>query len=167
MSTQKTDLAGFKIFTPGEEAGVSPWVRVDQDMISGFGRVTLDPDPMHVDPEWAAENTPFGGTIAFGFLTVSLLTHFLHAAIGSASDRDHSDAGYFMNYGFDRLRLVSPVHVGKRIRGRFRTLENYKDEKGRQMVKFDCEIEIEGEDRPALVAEWLAIWISNPSEVPQ
>lgn len=168
MTTNQNSLAEFKMFKPGEEVGVSPWVQVNQEMISGFGEVTLDPDPMHVDPEWAAENTPFGGTIAFGFLTVSLLTHLLHAAMGHAMNREHdTDLGYFMNYGFDRMRLVSPVHVNKRVRGRFKTLDNYRDEKGRQMVKFACEIEIEDEDRPALVAEWLAIWISNPSEAAQ
>ena len=161
MDSNQTGLAEFAMFRPGEEVGVSQWVTVDQPMITGFGDVTLDPDPMHIDPEWARQNAPFGGTIAFGFLTMSLLTHLLHSAIGDSNDRDHAELGYFLNYGFDRMRLVSPVPVGSRVRGHFRTLENYTDEKGRQMVKFDCRIEIEGEERPALIGEWLAIWISN------
>lgn len=162
MSANQAGMAEFAMFRPGEEVGVSPWVHVTQDMITGFGNVTLDPDPMHIDPEWAAKHAPFGGTIAFGFLTMSLLTHLLHGAMGERNDRDdHAEHGYFLNYGFDRMRLVSPVPVDSNVRGRFRTLDNYTDEKGRQMVKFSAEIEIEGEDRPALVGEWLAIWISK------
>lgn len=149
------------IFSPGEDIGISRWVHIDQDMISGFGDITLDPDPMHVDPDFAAKNGPYGGTIAFGFLTMSLLTHLLHSAIGDADGKDRFAEGHFLNYGFDRMRLVSPVRVGSSVRGRFRTLDVRTDEKNRVLVKFGCEIEIEGEDRPALVGEWLAIWISE------
>ena len=78
---------------PGDIAGTSKWVTVDQAMINGFGTITLDPDPMHVDPIWARENGPFGGSIAFGFLTVSLLTHLLHDALGSSPDRDPASGG--------------------------------------------------------------------------
>jgi acyl dehydratase len=161
MSDNQAGLVDFAMFRPGENVGTSEWVTVDQPMISGFGDITLDPDPMHVDPEWAAENSAFGRTIAFGFLTMSLLTHLLHSAMGDSNDRDHADVGYFLNYGFDRMRLVSPIPVDSRVRGHFKTLENYTDEKDRQMVKFECHIEIEGEERPALIGEWLAIWINK------
>ena len=144
---------------PGDHVGTSPWTVVSQDMIDGFGAVTLDPDPMHIDPEGARENGPFGGTIAFGFLTMSLLTHFLHSALGSSPHRDPHTSGYYLNYGFDRLRLVSPVHAGKRLRGVFRIADRTRDERQRLVTTFDCMIEIEGEERPALIASWLTVWV--------
>jgi len=159
MSEPAHDLKMFDRFVLGEEVGVSGWVTIDQEMISGFGDVTLDPDPMHINPEWAKRNGPFGGTIAFGFLTVALLTHLLHAALGTDPARDAGREGHYLNYGLDYLRLVTPVRVNCRIRGRFKALEIRTDEKDRTIVKFGCEIEIEGEERPALVAEWLAIWV--------
>lgn len=142
----------------GAEVGVSDWIVVDQEMINGFGKVTLDPDPMHVDPEWAATG-PFGGAIAFGFLTVSLLTHMLHSAMGTHPSKENAALGHYLNYGFDRLRLVSPVPAGARIRGRFVKLRQAEDEKGRFRTTFDCVVEIEGADRPALIAQWLSIWV--------
>jgi len=144
---------------PGEIVGTSQWVTVDQAMINGFGTVTLDPDPMHIDPVWAKENCPFGGSIAFGFLTVSLLTHLLHDALGSNPDRDPHQNGFYLNYGFDRLRLVSPVRAGARVRGVFRLAARLADERGRLVSKFDSTIEIEGEERPALIAIWLTVWV--------
>ena len=144
---------------PGSVIGVSPWVTVTQSMISDFGAVTLDPDPMHIDPEWAAKNSSFGGTIAFGFLTISLLTHLLHSALGTDSNRDPKESGYYLNYGFDRLRLVSPVPAGKRVRGRFELLDRKRDERQRLISTFQCTVEIEEQERPALFAHWLTIWI--------
>lgn len=144
---------------PGDLVGTSRWVTVDQSMIDGFGRVTLDPDPMHIDPEWARQNGPFGGSIAFGFLTMSLLTHLLHDALGSSPDRDPHKSGYYLNYGFDRLRLVSPVRAGARIRGVFRLAGRLVDERQRLVSTFDSTIEIEGEERPAMIATWLTVWV--------
>ena len=143
----------------GQEVGISPWIAVTQQMIDGFGVSTLDADPMHVDPEWARAEGPFGGTIAFGFLTMSLLTHLLHSALGTNPKRDVRATGYYLNYGFDRLRLVSPLRSGKRIRGRFAVLDRKRDERDRIVTTFDCRIDIEGEERPALVAHWLTIWV--------
>jgi acyl dehydratase len=136
---------------------VSDWVLVDQALISKFGEATLDPDPMHVDPEWAARG-PFGATIAFGFLTVSLLTHLMHSAMNNEPVSDLSQ-GFYLNYGFDRLRLLSPVMVDSRVRGVFRPLGKRVDDKGRVVATFDCRIEIEGASKPALVAEWLTLWV--------
>ena len=149
----------FSAFTPGEDVGASPWLAIDQQMISQFGEATRDPDPMHIDPDWAKRNAPYGGTIAFGFLTVSLLTNLLHGALKSAPTREPTTAGYFMNYGFDHQRLITPVPVGSRIRGHFRTLDIRENANGKHIVKFGCEIEIEGVDKPALSAEWLAVWV--------
>ena len=146
-------------FKPGEPIGVSAWIPIDQAMITRFGETTLDPDPMHVDPEWAAEKSPFGHTVAFGFLTMSLLTHLLHDAAKTSGLPDPTQQGYYLNYGFDRLRFVSPVPAGARVRGRFETLSRVIDEKGRHIVKIGAQVEIEGGARPALVAEWLTAWV--------
>jgi acyl dehydratase len=159
MTATGSEIIDFASLCEGQEIGCSPWIEIDQTMISEFGRVTRDPDPMHVDPEWAARNGPYGGTIAFGFLTVSLLTHMLHGAIGTDPARDTGKNGHFLNYGMDYLRLISPVRVGSRIRTRFEVAEKRSDDKGRDIVKFGCRVEIEGAERPALVAQWLAIWM--------
>lgn len=164
MTDAGSETVDFASLSAGQEVGCSPWIEIDQNMISDFGRVTRDPDPMHVDPEWAARNGPYGGTIAFGFLTVSLLTHMLYGAIGTDPDRDTGANGHFLNYGMDYLRLISPIRVGSRVRGHFEVLERRKDDKGRHIVKLGCQVEIEGSERPALVAQWLAIWM--PPEQP-
>jgi acyl dehydratase len=133
-------------------------VVVTQDMIDRFGEATLDHDPMHVDPDWAARG-PFGVTISFGFLTMSLLTHLLHATLGSDSSRYDPRQGYYLNYGFDRLRLITPVPVGSRIRGRFVMGEMRPDSQQRSVARFDVTLEIDGQERPALVAQWLTVWV--------
>jgi acyl dehydratase len=146
----------------GAMIGTSEWVPVTQELISGFARYTLDPDPFHIDPKWARANSPFGGTIAFGFLTMSLLTHLMHSAQGERARDTSADPtvhGYYLNYGFNRLRLIAPVKVDSRVRGHFTVKNREIDDKGRNIVTFDCLIEIEGEQRPALVAEWLAMWV--------
>ena len=145
--------------SPGQELGVSEWVTITQSMINEFGAATLDPDPMHVDPEWARTEGPFGGTIAFGFLTISLLTHLLGLVAKPDRTRHPATAGYYLNYGFDRLRLVAPVRSGRRIRGRFTVLDHKRDERDRLVTTFECTVEIEGEDRPALSALWLTVWV--------
>jgi acyl dehydratase len=143
----------------GRSFGPSEWILVDQDMISSFGATSLDPDPLHIDPNWAEEHSPFGGTIAFGFLTVALLTKLLHSASSTTVHNNPSVNGVFLNYGFDRMRLISPVPVNSLIRGHFVLQSIAPDAKGRQIARFDSRIEIEGHDRPALVAEWLNIWL--------
>lgn len=146
-------------FEPGRKIGESDWISVGQDMISGFGHLTLDPDPMHINPEWARQNGSFGGTIAFGFLTASLLTHMLYSAMGRDPYADAGQSGHYLNYGFDRLRFVAPVRAGQRIRGHFSMKSLEKDDKNRWLATFDCTVEIEGEEKPALVGQWLSIWV--------
>jgi acyl dehydratase len=156
-------IAGRVGFPNGTSRGVSGWLRVTQELIDGFARYTLDPDPMHIDPAWAARNSPFGSTIAFGFLTMSLLTHLLHDAQGvggeGAAEPDPARDGYYLNYGFDRLRLVAPVPVNSEVRGIFEVRDARIDEKGRHVFKMDCTIEIKDAPRPALVGEWLSVWV--------
>lgn len=102
----------------GREVGVSSWKQIDQWRISMFGDATGDDDPMHVDPAWSATNSPFGSTISFGFLTMSLLTSFCQE-VTHYEGTSRSDSCR-LNYSFDRVRLMAPVPVRGRIRGRFR-----------------------------------------------
>lgn len=141
----------------GALIGTSDWVRIDQTMIDQFGAVTRDPDPLHLDPEWAARNGPFGGTTAFGFLTISMLTHLVRQVL--EKDLRQAEQGLFLNYGFNRLRLIAPVRVGRRIRGRFVSGRVREDRGGRLVKTIHATVEIEGEDRPALVADWLSVWV--------
>jgi len=140
---------------------VSDWLLIDQAMITGFGELTLDPDPMHMDPEWANANGSYGGTIAYGFLTISLLSYLIHTV--REEKPDAKKEGHYLNYGFNRLRLISPIPTGSRIRGRFVCSAPEMDEKGRRLNRYDCTIEIEGQERPALVAEWLSMWVPKPA----
>jgi acyl dehydratase len=153
---------GIQALHAGRDLGPSDWVHVTQDMINLFGAATLDLDPMHVDPLWAREQSPYGDTIAFGFLTMSLLTHLVQSVLQTQSVDTSLRAGYFLNYGFDRVRLVSPVKANQRIRGHFRVLKVRRNDDDRPVLTFGCEVEVEGGSRPALVAEWLAIWIARP-----
>ena len=138
---------------------VSDWIAVEQDRISAFGEITEDPDPHHVDPEYAAEHSPWGRTISFGFLTMSLMTPMLYQIYRYPMDGGSGD-GYPASYGFENVRLVAPVLSGSRIRGHF-TVKDVRDRKpGQRQVTFGCRVEIEGETRPALVGDWLSIWLT-------
>jgi acyl dehydratase len=140
----------------GSELGASQWLTVTQDLIDGFGKSTRDDDWLHLDPERAARETPYGGTIAFGFWTLGMLTHFSHE-IGMWP----SDIAYGLNYGLDRVRWISPVPVGSRIRNRC-VLTGF-DERGagQFLIRTSNTIEIEGKDRPALIAEWLGLFVRS------
>jgi len=135
----------------GSEVGVSDWITVDQATIDAFADVTQDHQFIHVDPE-AAAKSPFGGTVAHGFLTLSLLSRM-------AADLLLRPEGLKMgvNYGFDKVRFMAPVRSGKRVRGRFR-LDGF-DEKGPGRYQFvhTVTVEIEGEEKPALIAEWIGM----------
>lgn len=137
----------------GQEVGVSKWFEVDQARIDAFADCTEDRQFIHVDPE-AASATPFGGTIAHGFLTLSLASAMSYDAIAPL---DGATMG--VNYGFDRLRFLAPVRAGARIRGRFRLLSADDKGAGRWLLKHELTVEIEGEDKPALIAEWLAMQV--------
>ncbi|OGA41484.1 MAG: hypothetical protein A3G28_04535 [Betaproteobacteria bacterium RIFCSPLOWO2_12_FULL_68_19] len=132
----------------GEEVGISPWVEIGQERIDTFARAIEDFQWIHVDPARARE-TPFGGTIAHGFLTLSLLSHLSELTF-SFSDRRMG-----INYGLNRVRFTSPVPSGSRVRARF-TLAKYEplEAQGVQ-VTWNVALEIEGSDKPALVAEWI------------
>jgi acyl dehydratase len=135
----------------GRELGVSDWLLIDQQRVNAFADVTLDHQFIHVDPE-RARATPFGGTIAHGFLTLSLLVPLCLPFIPVPANRE-----LVVNYGFDKIRFVAPVRVGKRIRavGRLAAVEERKS--GQILLRVDVTVEIEGEKKPALVAEWLSL----------
>ncbi|HXI86971.1 MAG TPA: MaoC family dehydratase [Parvularculaceae bacterium] len=137
----------------GKEIGVSDWVLIDQSMIDKFADVTGDHQFIHVDPE-AAAKTPFGGTIAHGFLTLSLLSQL---AAGVALRLEGLKMG--VNYGFEKVRFANPVKTGRRVRGRFTLISADERLPGQWSFKLGVKIEIEGEDKPALVAEWLTMQI--------
>ena len=135
----------------GQEVGVSGWVTVDQPRIDAFADATEDRQFIHTDPQ-AAAAAGFGGTIAHGFLSLSLLSRM-------AADAMLAPEGLKMalNYGLDRVRFLAPVKAGKRIRGRF-TLDSM-DEKapGQWLMRHEVTVEIEGEEKPALTAFWLGL----------
>ncbi|HEU4350251.1 MAG TPA: MaoC family dehydratase [Burkholderiales bacterium] len=132
----------------GEEVAVSPWVEIPQERIDTFAKAIDDPQWIHVDRE-RAKSSPFGGTIAHGFLTLSLLSHLSERTFSFA------DRKMGVNYGLNRVRFTAPVPSGSRVRARF-TLKNFErlDDGGIQ-VTWNTVIEREGSDKPALVAEWL------------
>lgn len=133
----------------GSEVGVSSWHVIDQAMIDAFAAVTKDHQYIHVDPD-AAAKTPFGGTIAHGFLTLSLLS-----AMGLEAQPKIAGAVMGINYGFDRVRFLYPVKTGSRIRGRF-VLKDFKSQKpGELDLTWGATVEIEGERRTAMSADWL------------
>ena len=137
----------------GSSVGASDWVVVDQPTISAFADVTDDHYFLHVDAERAA-TTPFGRTIAHGMLTLSLLPAMAYQVCPYVEG-----ARYPLNYGFNKVRFVAPVPVGSRVRGHFvlRSAEQIRGDQ-RQLV-YDATVEIEGHDRPAVVAEWLMRYV--------
>jgi acyl dehydratase len=135
----------------GQEVGVSSWLVVDQDRIHAFAEATEDRQFIHVDPDAAAQ-TPFGGTVAHGFLTLSLLSRMAAEAMLVPDGVKMA-----VNYGLDRVRFLAPVRSGKRVRGRF-NLDSV-DEKvpGQWLMRHNVTVEIEGDEKPALTAVWLGL----------
>ncbi|MDP9422608.1 MAG: MaoC family dehydratase [Pseudomonadota bacterium] len=135
----------------GQSVGTSDWIEVDQDRISAFADATDDHQFIHVDPT-AAAAAGFGGTIAHGFLSLSLLSRMAADAMLVPDTTKMA-----VNYGLDRVRFLAPVKSGKRVRGHF-TLDS-ADEKapGQLLLKHQVTVEIEGEDKPALTAQWLGL----------
>ena len=135
----------------GQEVGVSDWIEIKQDRINTFADVTEDHQFIHVD-ETAAKHTPFGATIAHGFLTLSLLSKF--AEQGSVAVEDVKMG---MNYGFDKVRFLSPVPVGSKVRGRFTVKDAVEKRPGQHLITYDVTVDIDGGDKPALICEWMGM----------
>lgn len=141
----------------GTEIGVSDWITVDQPMIDQFADTTRDNQWIHVDPIRAAD-TPFGGTIAHGFLTLSLASRFAYDCFPMQPGQRMG-----INYGFNRLRFLNPVKPGDRLRGRFTLTKASRRSDTELLRTMALTIEIEGSSTPALVAEWLglAVFVSK------
>nr|WP_228747484.1 MaoC family dehydratase [Bradyrhizobium sp. BR 10289] len=135
----------------GKEIGVSSWHLIDQPRIDTYADVTEDHQFIHVDPE-RAKQTAFGTTIAHGFLTMSMLSVMSYEVMPAIAGTTMG-----VNYGFDKLRFISPVRSGKRIRGRFVLAEAKLRKPGELQSRTNVTVEIEGEDKPALVADWLGL----------
>ena len=135
----------------GQEVGVSSWLTMDQQRINEFADATEDRQFIHTDPE-AAARTPFGGTIGHGFLTLSMLSRMAAEAMLVPDSIKMA-----VNYGLDRVRFIAPVRSGKRIRGRFRLDSVDEKAPGQLLLRHTVTVEIEGEEKPALTAEWLGL----------
>ncbi|MCK1273175.1 acyl dehydratase [Bradyrhizobium sp. GM2.2] len=136
----------------GKEIGVSSWHLVDQPRIDTYADVIEDHQFIHVDPERAKKETAFGTTIAHGFLTMSLLSIMSYEVMPVIAGTTMG-----VNYGFDKLRFISPVRSGKRVRGRFVLAEAKLRKPNELQSRTNVTVEIEGEDKPALVADWLGL----------
>ena len=135
----------------GEEIGISGWLTIDQKRIDEFAEATEDRQFIHVDPE-AAARTPFGGTIGHGFLSLSMLSRMAAEAMLVPDSIKMA-----VNYGLDRVRFIAPVKSGKRIRGRFRLDSVEEKAPGQLLMRHTVTVEIEGEKKPAMTAEWLGL----------
>lgn len=135
----------------------SDWLLVDQAMIDRFADATLDRQYIHVDPDRAARS-PFGGTVAHGFLTLSLLTHLFASVPGWVLP---SDGGMAINYGFDRVRFVHPVRSGQRIRAVVALASSNDIRLGEIQRTYEVAVEIEGETQPAIVGAWIIRFVDE------
>ncbi|KRB86743.1 nodulation protein NodN [Sphingomonas sp. Root710] len=135
-------------------ARYSEWLLVDQTMIDRFADLTLDRQYIHVDPVRAAE-TPFGGTVAHGFLTLALLTHLFENTQGAIAP----GVQMLVNYGFDRVRFIHPIRAGARIRGAFTLIDLVEKRPGQFQQTHEVVIQVEGLSKPAMVANWVTQYL--------
>ena len=145
MNTQRMQPAELTAHL-GKEIGVSSWIMVDQRRIDEFAQCTEDRQWIHVDVERAAEESPFGGTVAHGFLTLALLAPTLFEIMISRVDIKQA-----INYGLEKVRFLAPVRAGKRVRNRVK-VASLEDRNGRILLTTENTVEIEGEDKPAVMA---------------
>jgi acyl dehydratase len=155
MTMAQYSLASAPQFV-GRELGASGWVTIDQDRIDAFAGCTGDRQWIHVDVERAKRESPFGGSIAHGYLTLSLV-----AAMVMELGVIPPDAATGLNYGLDKVRFIAPVRAGARVRTRANLVAVEPQGGGRVLLKLSCTLEIEGETKPALVAELLCLLIGK------
>ena len=149
--TKLTTIAADQLqSTQGTKLGISPWIRLSQSMVNQFADITNDHQFIHIDPKPAGTESPFGGTIAHGFLTLSQLTQMAESTLAVIKDVRMS-----INYGFDRIRFITPVRSDARVRAHF-TLELAEERTtGEWTLHHDITVEIEHNERPALSAMWI------------
>lgn len=158
MTTHTIPLSAVKAAVGSEL--FSAWREVTQAMIDDFARATDDFQWIHTDPERAAAETPFGGTIAHGFLTLSLLSTLAYEALPVIETTSMG-----MNYGFDKVRFAAPVRSGAKVRARFKLTDADIRRSGRVLTSYDVTLEIEGSAKPAFTAEWKTLSVIDPAEV--
>ncbi|AJY44597.1 MaoC family dehydratase [Martelella endophytica] len=153
-----SDVKGFV----GHEVGVSRWFTVDQSMIDTFANATLDHQFIHTDPERARAETPFGGTIAHGFLTLSLLSAMNFDCVPKVREQTMG-----INFGFDKVRFMTPVKSGAQVRGHF-VLKDARF-RGAELlaINYAVSVEIEGERKPALTADWITLIQFDAADRPE
>ena len=134
----------------GSEVGLSDWVVINQERINKFAKLTEDEQFIHMDPERASKETPFGGTVAHGFLTLSMLVKLAESALPKIKD-----VKFTINYGFDKIRFIHPVAANSNLRARF-ILKEVEERSLTQIVtKWDVSVEIKNVGKPAIVATWV------------
>ena len=143
----------------GETLGHSPWLLIDQARINAFADITEDPQFIHIDAARAATETPFGGTVAHGFLTLSMASRMMQDTVEPFEGQVMN-----LNAGFDRLRFLSPLRSGSRIRGVFELKEVKQTSSNQLRMVTQLTIEIEGADKPALVADWANVAVFRDVE---
>ncbi len=146
----------------GTKVGCSPWMLIDQKRIDGFAEVTEDRQFIHIDPERAAAEGPFGGTVAHGFLTLSLLVRMAELTVPRLNG-----TWAMVNFGFDKLRFLNAVQVGSRVRGCFTFAEMTERSAEQFLFRYAVSVEIEGQDRLALAAHWLSVAQFISSDPPE
>lgn len=145
----------------GHSLGTSDWLPIEQGRVDSFGEATNDLNPLHVDPEWATANSPFGGPIAHGFLTLSMLSHLSWMA-----DLQPDGVDYGINLGFERVRFLAPVMIGDRIRLRTHLLDVKPRDAGRWWFKCRVTVDTEGTAKAALSAIWLILFVREADAGP-
>jgi acyl dehydratase len=133
----------------GQELVSSKWIVIDQQLINAFARVTSDQQWIHVDDQRARTESPYGRTVAHGFLTLALMSHLSHEALEIRGDFHRR-----INYGLNRVRFPAPVPEGSRIRARF-LLQSLEEVNGGYQIVWLATVDVEGSEKPALVAEWV------------
>jgi len=155
---QRLPIAEFKALA-GKFEAASSWIKISQKMIDAFAEVTNDYQFIHVDPVRAKAETPFGGAIAHGFLTLSQLSSMAYEVLPAPAE-----AVMGINYGFDKIRFLTPVPAGARVRGHFRLIECGERKPGELLSRYQVTVEIEGNDAPALVADWLGVAVLGKTD---
>ncbi len=140
----------------GEELAVSEWSTLTQQQVDMFATATKDQDWMHVDVERSRTESPYGTTIVQGFLMMSLVIHLTHE-----TSTEPAGVAYGLNYGMDRVRFTSVVTVGSRVRTRIKLMDVTPRGEGRYLYKTQHYLEVEGQEKPAMVAEWLALYFTE------
>jgi len=149
----------------GTKLGTSKKIKITQQMINQFAETTQDPDPMHIDPVWCKEEGPYPTTISFGFLTMSMLTALMHDIMKYDRESRIGTGGFPLNYGFNKLRLVAPVPVDSEVFVSAHLADVEERKPGQLLQTYQVVMNIVGQEQPALVGEWLGLWVSDDSEI--